>query len=978
MADLTRAQVRILIQEAEGLIDLAEQSKARLKAMRLQAESAAEAAVAGRVEDMLIGVRVNLIPNVGIWVAERSSKRTLLEVSQMPNAVVVDKGGRRHVAAEAAAALRARIRVPLEADRKCGGQAVQAVCSATAYVQLMQEAEGLEDAASELCGRLRKLIDDAQVQASGIRRVFSSRQAADRGRAACQGIDDALGSDTARRIRNLAFDADELAPMPADDADKALEDPAFAAKVTEAFPGTFQPGPWAMSSSDAAAHVERLAALSRAAQSALKPPSAVVEGVQSAVDRMLGPEALAEAGSRPVSDLNKVAKGIRVSMLARAGYETVGDVYRASALQLSQIKGISPSGAAEAKDAAKALVRSSMVGKPLRISADEKTPEATAIVRAAAAMVRAEDICAGLASEAELFANMAAFGEDRLKAVADDPVGWVFADEERVAQAEQAMEAVERFYASSQVSHAARCLRELQSLAQGGVKEDAAWVSYAADPVKVVGAVERAMPDVFGTGADGDLPEELVAEVEAQELGIHGLKCTLRRYQELGAKYALRQGRVILGDEMGLGKTVQAIAVMVSLRNAGSSHFLVVCPAAVLENWCREVARHSDLAPVKVHGRSAGSDFAKWLGMGGVAVTSYETLRKLNLPEGFRYGLLVIDEAHYIKNKTTNRSRGAVRLMQGTDRVLMMTGTALENRVDEMLVLIGMLRPEVACEARKHATLASALQFRQEIAPVYYRRRKADVLSELPELIEAEEWCSMGAAERKVYEEGVLARKVMSARRVSWSVADPSKSCKAKRLMELADEAAEDGRKVLVFSFFLDTLKMAAHMLGERCVGTIDGSVPPAARQQLVDAFEAAPAGSVMLGQVQAAGTGMNIQSASVVVFCEPQFKPSIEHQAVARSYRMGQTRSVLAFRLLCEDSIDERILGILAAKQESFDAFADESEAAKADEAKITDGMVKRILDEEIERIEARRAGLGAGEAPEAPEQADEKKEER
>ena len=172
----------------------------------------------------------------------------------------------------------------------------------------------------------------------------------------------------------------------------------------------------------------------------------------------------------------------------------------------------------------------------------------------------------------------------------------------------------------------------------------------------------------------------------------------------------------------------------------------------------------------------------------------------------------------------------------------------------------------------------------------------------------------------------------MASRQVSWNVANLEEdSSKARRLLEIIDSAADDSRKVLVFTFFLNTAYGIANLLGDKCVGMINGSVPPAKRQEIVEEFDAAEPGSVLVAQIQSGGTGMNIQCASVVVFCEPQYKPSIENQAVSRAYRMGQTRSVLAFRLLCENTVDEHILEIIRDKQKIFDAFADKSSAAAA-----------------------------------------------
>ena len=118
-------------------------------------------------------------------------------------------------------------------------------------------------------------------------------------------------------------------------------------------------------------------------------------------------------------------------------------------------------------------------------------------------------------------------------------------------------------------------------------------------------------------------------------------------------------------------------------------------------------------------------------------------------------------------------------------------------------------------------------------------------------------------------------------------------------------------------------------------------------RQEIIDEFDKAPAGAALVAQIQSGGTGLNIQSASVVILCEPQLKPSIENQAISRAYRMGQARSVLVYRLLCDDTIDERIIEILSAKQKEFDAFADESKAAD-DTLELDNASITQIMKEE------------------------------
>lgn len=143
-------------------------------------------------------------------------------------------------------------------------------------------------------------------------------------------------------------------------------------------------------------------------------------------------------------------------------------------------------------------------------------------------------------------------------------------------------------------------------------------------------------------------------------------------------------------------------------------------------------------------------------------------------------------------------------------------------------------------------------------------------------------------------------------------------------------------------------------MLGSQCTELINGSVSPAKRQEIIDGFDKAPAGQVLVSRIVAGGTGLNIQSASVVIICEPQLKPSIESQAISRAYRMGQARNVLVYRLLASNTVDERVTDLLEEKQTVFDSFADKSVAAqKVEVDKKTFG---NIIQEEIDRINGER----------------------
>lgn len=370
--------------------------------------------------------------------------------------------------------------------------------------------------------------------------------------------------------------------------------------------------------------------------------------------------------------------------------------------------------------------------------------------------------------------------------------------------------------------------------------------------------------------------------------------------------------------------------------------FLVICPASVIVNWCREIEAKSDLTAYNLHDKNRDAAFHTWSEEGGVAVTNYESLENhFVIEEDFDIDMIIVDEAHYIKNTEAKRSKNVLHLCDHTDRILFMTGTPLENNVNEMIRLMDYLQHDVAQRAQQVSMTAYADDFKDKISPVYYRRKRESVLSELPDLTDIKEWCDMTPEDERAYEDDVLTGSFMDVRRVSWRNADYlNTSAKVQRLREIVEDASEDGRKILAFSFFLDTLEKIRTIFGEKCIGVINGAVPVEERQNIVDTFEAAPAGSVLAAQIQSGGTGLNIQSASVVILCEPQYKPSTENQAIGRAHRMGQTRDVLVYRLLCPNTVDERMIEIIENKQAEFDTFADESTAANRDAESERNGV--------------------------------------
>lgn len=649
--------------------------------------------------------------------------------------------------------------------------------------------------------------------------------------------------------------------------------------------------------------------------------------ISSAAEALEAVEADRILSETPIDEINRSGKSFRIKTLRDGGFNTVADLNKATLTSLSAINGISDDGARQIKQVVNEIVKTTKQNVKIRLSSDNKTPESTRLIKAVSKYKSVRKLineCTNLDSE---------HGARVDKAISSlthgtNAVKWFFTPEHRKNKAEEAYTYLNGLSAGEYGITASGIISELDKSSR--LSDEEAWQDFADNSVTFFNILEEICPDSIGTtDTMYGLPEELALAIQEQPINTEGLRCELRRYQEWGVKYILHQGRVLLGDEMGLGKTIQAIASMVSLRNDGATHFMVVCPASVVTNWCREVTKMSDLSVIKIHGSDRDSAFVDWVKKGGVGVTTFETTGRFEIPEDLTLTMLVTDEAHYIKNPSAQRTKNVKKICAKAVRLLFMTGTALENNVKEMITLMDILQPVVANSVQGMEFLSSAPEFREKVSPVYYRRRREDVLTELPELTETQEWCDLLPEEKKIYEQAVLEHHFANARRVSWSVGDMKKSSKAIRLMEIVEEAKAENRKIIVFSFFLDTIKKVTDMLGEQCLAPINGSVSPQRRQEIIDEFNAAPAGAVLAAQIQSGGTGLNIQCASVVILCEPQFKPSIENQAISRAYRMGQTRNVLVYRLLCDDTVDERITEILATKQALFDAFADTSEVA-------------------------------------------------
>lgn len=680
----------------------------------------------------------------------------------------------------------------------------------------------------------------------------------------------------------------------------------------------------------------------------------------------------------PIARLRETTDGgVRFGAIEKAGYRTVGDVLRANPQRLIQVRGVGEHSVYQVIGAARQLELALKENLWLRFEPDRKPKEQQRLLEALANYRIAAQAIGPAREELESLMPLLDDLEKRAKRTTSR-LRMFFSGRQKKEDAARALEHLSLVIARPETSKVEGQLGDF-----GGQLETKRPKNVWADYEQRVAEYNGLLVDVGGLApdneaAEGFIPAELAQSVHEHPLDTELLRASLRGYQAFGAKFALHQRQAMLGDEMGLGKTIEALAAICHLRTKGASHFLVVCPASVLVNWLHEVERHSELEAVRLHGAERERNFHVWSRRGGVGVTTFQSLHWLYEKDfDVAPALLVVDEAHYVKNPQARRTMAVRDFIKFSERTLFLTGTPMENRVDEFRMLVHHLQPKVARSVSGVDGLAGAARFRAAVAPAYLRRNQTDVLQELPPRLETEEWVVFGHEDFTAYRDAVAERNFMAMRQAAFVAGTPATSGKLARLVELAEEALGNDRKIVVFSFFRRVLDVVAGELGSVAMGPLTGSVPPGKRQKLIDDFTATRTARVLVSQIEAGGVGLNIQAASVVLLTEPQWKPSIEEQAIARCHRMGQARPVDVHRLLAEDSVDQRMLEILATKAALFDEYVRRSElkdispdavdVSSIDEAK----RVASITEQERRIIEAERQRLGL--AADAGEEASE-----
>ena len=674
------------------------------------------------------------------------------------------------------------------------------------------------------------------------------------------------------------------------------------------------------------ARTERLAAYGEMGRLTQAIPTARAE-IIAAAEAVVVEGALAEMKATAIEELKDF--GATVGPLQSAGLRTIAELAPHTIATLCRLRGVGEVTAGAAVQAYQAYEASARAHVRLLPDPDQRRPADTRLL---VALVKYLTLIPALGTRPE---------EARIRFHDTDERTLSLSARTRLrdhlfstaAQRELAREEETLVLAYRWVAAEARGLADYaQRLAFAA---DAVWRRYADNSAEFIALLESLLPArvvakgaLAGPDMRGGLPAEIADAVEATVVDLSLLTANLRRYQQFGTQYIIRQKRVLLGDDMGLGKTIQVLAAMCHLAAQGRKRFFVVAPNSVLLNWEREVRKHTQLNPIVVHGFDRDDELGQWEREGGVAITTYATAGRLVDRVG-SVDLLAVDEAHLVKNPDTQRTRSVVRLCGVAKHIAFMTGTALENRLGELQFLVRTVQPQVEADV---ASLLKQVrpppaEVRTKLAPVYLRRIQADVLTELPDLTETDEVIPLEPADLEAYR--ASPDNLMHKRLAATIGAGGRQSAKFDRLRELLEGYQQDGRKIAVFSFFRQVLDDVSALVGG--CAQINGSLSVEERQRVLDRFAAQEGYGVLGLQIEAGGLGINLQCAQVVILMEPQFKPSTERQAIARVRRMGQTRKVNVHRLIAQGTIDEALVLLIEKKKQVFEDYAQHSAVKEA-----------------------------------------------
>ena len=439
------------------------------------------------------------------------------------------------------------------------------------------------------------------------------------------------------------------------------------------------------------------------------------------------------------------------------------------------------------------------------------------------------------------------------------------------------------------------------------------------------------------------------------------LNATLRDYQKYGYKWLKYLTDNSLGaclaDDMGLGKTLQAIALLSKVHEEKKKKSMVIMPKSLIYNWENEIKRFSPKLKVGIY-YGINRDFSS-LKKVDIILTTYGTIRNdiENLLEQ-KFDLLVLDESQNIKNINSQTTK-AVLLLNAKKRVAL-SGTPIENNLLELYSLFRFLNPEMfgsvqeftndyIVPIQKYSDTSTIEELRKKIYPFLLRRVKKEVLADLPDKIEKLVYVDMNDEHRRFYEErrkyyySLLEKNTSSQgnfdkffvlqainelRHIVSSPELESKkiiSSKKEVLIENVIEAIENNHKVLVFVNYLSSIESICDSLKENKIKYLKMTGQTKDRQNLVDKFQNDSRYKVFVMTLKTGGVGLNLVSADTIFIYDPWWNTTVENQAIDRAYRLGQDKTVFAYKMIMRNTIEEKILKLQEIKNKLLDDLISE-----------------------------------------------------
>ncbi len=454
---------------------------------------------------------------------------------------------------------------------------------------------------------------------------------------------------------------------------------------------------------------------------------------------------------------------------------------------------------------------------------------------------------------------------------------------------------------------------------------------------------------------------EGINSINEEEVKFPKLNATLRDYQKYGYRWLKYVTDNYLGaclaDDMGLGKTLQAIALLAKIHEKKRRRSLVIMPKSLIYNWENEIARFTPQLTIGVY-YGINRDF-KSLEDVQVILTTYGTVRNdiENLMK-HKFEIIVLDESQNIKNINSQTTK-AVLLLNAKKRIAL-SGTPIENNLLELYSLFRFLNPSMfgtvqmftnnyIVPIQKYSDTSTIKELRKKIYPFLLRRVKKEVLKDLPDKIEKLIYVDMNDEHRKYYEErrkyfySMLEKNntvngevdkffvLQAINELRHIVSSPEInnrkiiSSKKEVLMENIIEAIENGHKVLVFVNYLSSVERICESLKENKIKFLKMTGQTKDRQSLVDKFQNDSRYKAFVMTLKTGGVGLNLVSADTIFIYDPWWNKTVENQAIDRAYRLGQDKTVFAYKIIMKNTIEEKILKLQEMKNKLLDDLISE-----------------------------------------------------